>query len=147
MSFIIHLTMAALVGVVAGGFGLASLTIQLLDGAERLRALYKASKNVPRTVNELVFEPETMSLSLRQLEQHYPADSIDGEHLEWCTVVCRLKTNQICEVVENMEVRMRKCYGIGRLYSAFKELEIQNLTDDLERAKSPLTFAYMMYRQ
>ena len=35
----------------------------------------------------------------------------------------------------------------GRLYMAFKEPEIQDLLDEMERAKSSMSLAYMNYCQ
>jgi hypothetical protein len=48
--------MAEVVGVVASGAGLASLAIQLLDGVNRLHTLYKDSRIVEQTVDDLVLD-------------------------------------------------------------------------------------------
>ncbi|KAK6407551.1 hypothetical protein LTR95_018531 [Oleoguttula sp. CCFEE 5521] len=139
--------MAELLGVVAGGAGLASLAVQLVDSAEKLRSFCRASKNASQSVDELVFDIETLSLSLRHLEKHQARDSMDIAPLERCVVACRTKVGQISNLVARMGLTMRKFDKMGKLYVAFKEPEVKKLVDDIERAKSSIQFAYMMYCQ
>jgi hypothetical protein len=63
--------MAEVFAAVASGAGLVSLSIQLIDSAQKLKKLFNASKDAPTTVADLCFELETMSLSLRQLNLSY----------------------------------------------------------------------------
>jgi len=59
----------AIVGLVAAGAGLASLVIQLGESATKLRKLYYAAKNAPRTIARLAFDLDTMALTFRELEK------------------------------------------------------------------------------
>jgi hypothetical protein len=61
--------MADIFGAVASGAGLASLALQLVDTAQKLKTLYNATKDAPSAVAELSFELETMSLSIHQLAE------------------------------------------------------------------------------
>ena len=49
--------------------------------------------------------------------------------------------------VSKIERHIQRFHVGGRLYMAFKEPEIQDLLDELERAKSSMSFAYMSYCQ
>jgi hypothetical protein len=49
--------------------------------------------------------------------------------------------------VMKIERLIQRCNVGGRLYMAFNEPEIQGLLDELERAKSSMSFAYMSYCQ
>ena len=47
--------------------------------------------------------------------------------------------------VSKIERHIQRCHVGGRLYMAFKDPEIRDLLDELERAKSSMSFAYMSY--
>ena len=67
--------MAEIIGAVASGAGLLSLSFQLLQNAQRLKSLYNRTKNAPETLLELTFSLETISLMLKELEKHRQHDS------------------------------------------------------------------------
>lgn len=139
--------MVEMFGAVASGAGLASLAIQLLDSAHKLHGLYDSCKNAPEMIQELSFEIETMSLSLRHLERHRLEDSINSELMARCIQVCQQKTARITALVSRMDQRVQSYRGFGKLYAAFKEPEMDRMLDDLERAKSAISLAYMGYCQ
>jgi chromosome segregation ATPase len=139
--------MAEIFAAVASGAGLVSLTIQLLESSQKLKGLYNATKDAPKHVKDLCFELETLSLQLRQLEQHRQHDHLNTELLDRCIVQCERRTEEISDVVDDMARYMRRFAMLGKLYTAFKEPEVEKLLDKLERAKSSLTFAYMSYCQ
>lgn len=139
--------MAEIFGAVASGAGLASLAMQLLESAHKLHSLYDSCKNAPDTIQELSFELETMSLSLRHLERHRVEDSIESELLARCMSVCQTKTARITALVSRMDSRVQSFCGLGKLYAAFKEPEMDRMLDGLERAKSAISLAYMTYCQ
>jgi hypothetical protein len=139
--------MAEIFGAVASGAGLASLAIQLVDSAQKLKALYNASKDAPATVAELCFELETMSLSLRQLDSHRNASITGDELLGRCYTTCIRMVGKIEDAVIKIERLIQRRRMVGRLYMAFKEPEIRELLEELERSKSSMSFAYMSYCQ
>lgn len=131
-------------GVVTGGASLVSLAIQLGESAAKLKRIYNAAKNAPRTIERLVFSLETMSLALRELERRRQRDNDSGIILERCIMECRQRTAEIRQMIDSMECYMSNCRLSGKVYAAFKERDMKDLLNDLERAKSSLELAYMM---
>lgn len=139
--------MAEVFAAVATGAGLVSLSIQLIDSAQKLKKLFNASKDAPITVGDLCFELETMSLSLRQLNSHRNANIVGDELLGRCFTACARMVMKIELTVTKIERLIQRRKIGGRLYMAFQEPEIQDLLNELERAKSSMSFAYMSYCQ
>lgn len=139
--------MAEVFAAVASGAGLVSLSIQLIDSAQKLKKLLNASKDAPTTVADLCFELETMSLSLRQLNSHRNVNITGDELLGRCFTTCTRMVVKIEVTVTKIERIIQRRHVGGRLYMAFKEPEIQDLLNEMERAKSSMSFAYMSYCQ
>lgn len=139
--------MAEVFAAVASEAGLVSLSIQLIDSVQKLKKLFNASKDAPTTLVDLCFELETMSLSLQQLDSHRNASIAGDELLGRCFTTCTRMVMKIEVTVTKIERLIQRWHVGGRLYMAFKEPEIQNLFDELERAKSSMSFAYMSYCQ
>jgi hypothetical protein len=133
---------------VASGAGLVSLAIQLLESSQKLKSLYNASRVAPRTIDDLCFELETLSLQLRQLERHRHLDRFDTtEVLDRCIALCERRTMRVRDLVDAMARYMRRSSTFGGVYTAFKEPEMKKLLVDLEQAKSSLSLAYISYCQ
>ena len=139
--------MAEVFGAVASGAGLVSLSLQLIDSAQKLKKLYNASRDAPTFVADLCFELETMSLSLRQLNSHRNPSLTGDQLLGRCFTTCTRMVMKIEVAVEKIERLIQRCRAGGRLYMAFKEPEIRELLEEMERAKSSMSFAYMSYCQ
>jgi Fungal N-terminal domain of STAND proteins len=136
----------AIFGMAAGGAGLVSLGVQLSESAVKLRGIYHAAKDAPRIVSRLVFGLETMAMALRDLEQHRQQNSHSGALLARCITECQQSTAEIQQLVDKMNGHLAKHARVGgKLYAAFKERDMKELLDDLEKAKSSLELAYMMY--
>jgi hypothetical protein len=140
-------TMAEIFAAVASGAGLVSLAIQLLESSRKLKGLYNASKDAPRNVKDLCFDLETLSLQLRQLEQHRQHDHPNTELLDRCITQCERRTEKVSDVVDDMARYIQRSVTFGRLYVAFKEPAVEKLLDELERAKSSLSLTYITYYQ
>ena len=133
---------------VASGAGLVSLAIQLLESSQKLKGLYNASRNAPKTIEDLCFELETLSLQLRDLERHRRLDRFDtSEVLDRCIGVCQQRVMRVRDVVDAMVRYMRRSNTFGGVYTAFKEPEMRKLMVELEQAKSSLSWAYISYCQ
>jgi hypothetical protein len=133
---------------VASGAGLMSLAIQLLESSQKLKGLYNASRNAPKTIEDLCFELETLSLQLRQLERHRNLNRFDTtEVLNRCIAVCQQRVVRVRDVVDAMSRYMRRSSTFGGVYTAFKEPEMRKLIVELEQAKSSLSLAYISYCQ
>jgi hypothetical protein len=136
----------AIFGMAASGAGLVSLGIQLGESAVKLRRIYHVAKDAPRTVSRLVFGLETMAMALRGLEQHRQQNSHSGALLARCITECQQSTAEIQRLVDKVDGHLAKHVRIsGKVYAAFKERDMKELLDDLEKAKSSLELAYMMY--
>jgi len=139
--------MAEVFAAVASGAGLVSLAIQLLESSWKLKGLYTATKDAPRNVKDLCFDQETLSLQLRQLEQHRQHDHLNTELLDRCIAQCERRTEKVRDVVDDMARYIRRSAMLGKFYAAFKEPEVEKLLDELERAKSSLSLTYISYCQ
>lgn len=139
--------MAEIFGAVANGAGLVSLSMQLIESAQKLKRLYNASRDAPSTVADLCFELETVSLSLRQLDSRRTTDICGDELLGRCVTTCTRMVLKIHHAVSKIEHLLLKSHFGGRLYMAFKEPEIDRLLVEMEHAKSSMSFAYMSYCQ
>ncbi|KAK5184258.1 hypothetical protein LTR44_003765 [Exophiala sp. CCFEE 6388] len=138
----------AIFGVVTGAAGLLSLGIELGESAAKLRSLYHAVKDAPKTISELASSLETMAMALSWLEIVRQRDPSSGDLLARCITDCERRTAEIKQAVDEMSRRLtnhRRIYG--RLYTAFKEPAVKKLLDDLERAKSSLQLVYINYEQ
>lgn len=132
-------------GLVASGAGLASLSIQLVESAQKLNNIYQSAKDAPRTVSRLVFRLETMAMALRQLERQRIDKNPNEDLLSRCILECQQSTAEIKQLVDKMAARLTAYTRIGKLYTAFRQNDLRNLLDDLEQAKSSLELAYMLY--
>ena len=136
----------AILGMAASGAGLVSLGIQLGESAVKLRRIYHAAKDAPRTVSRLVFGLETMAMALQELELHRQQNSHSRALLARCITECQQSTAEIQQLVDKVDGHLAKHARIsGKVYAAFKERDMKELLDDLEKAKSSLELAYMMY--
>ncbi|KIW97503.1 uncharacterized protein Z519_01087 [Cladophialophora bantiana CBS 173.52] len=133
-------------GIAASGAGLLSLSIQLFESAAKLQRIYHAARDAPRTISRLLFGLETMAMALRQLEQYRQQRTASDALLARCIVECELHICEIRQLIDKMDDRLSKAAKIsGRLYAAFKHRDVKELLDGLEKAKSSLELAYMMY--
>ncbi|OAP63344.1 hypothetical protein AYL99_02571 [Fonsecaea erecta] len=136
----------AVFGIAASGAGLLSLGIQLMESAAMLKKIYHAARDAPRIIATLQFSLETMALALRQLEQRRQQRTASDTLLARCIVECELHTAEIQELINKMDERLSKDFKLGgRLYAVFKQRDVKELLDGLEKAKSSLELAYMMY--
>lgn len=141
--------MAVAIGVVSGGVGLASFALQLAESAVKLRSFYKTAKNAPESLEDTASYIETFSQVLLQIERDRVEhdDDRDRELLLRCIKECRKSTGKIVAVAEKLEQMIKKAKMAGRIYYALQEGSIAALCADLERAKSSLLQAHMLYMQ
>ncbi|EMC99827.1 hypothetical protein BAUCODRAFT_119399 [Baudoinia panamericana UAMH 10762] len=137
----------AVLGAVASGAGLMSLSMDLLDSAQKLNKFFHNVRDAPQTVKDLAFDLETLSLAMQDLERHRQQDKHDSRLLDRCLVRIRSSTSAISRTLDEMNKRLQQRPKIGRMYAAFKEEDLEDLLDKLERAKTSLMFASNMYWQ
>lgn len=138
----------AVFGVVTGGAGLISLALQLGDCARRLNTMYHNLKDAPKCLQRLSFELETMAACLQVMEQRRQRQNMNPatEVLTRCITACQQATDDIQELLDKMARRLEDTFRRGRFYVVFKEKDMQQLLSDLERTKSSIQLAYLMYQ-
>lgn len=139
-------TMAELLGIVSGGAGLLSLSLQLLDSSQKLKGFYHNVKNAPKMLDTLSFDLQTMSLMVRQFER-YRQESEDDPLLQRCIFRLQEDVKSINDLVKGLEARLTRSRILGKLSSAFNEPEILRSLNMLERAKSSMLLAHQMYAE
>ncbi|KAF5681877.1 hypothetical protein FCIRC_5306 [Fusarium circinatum] len=93
--------MAELLGVVAGGAGLVSLALQLVDGGQRLRQRYKNVKGLGYNISWLSEDIDLIGKQLIQLETS--ADDIMQEQLgPIMTGRCRDRSTTLADRLANL---------------------------------------------
>jgi hypothetical protein len=136
-----------ILGVVAGGAGLASLSIQLAESAIKLKRLYHSIRNAPETLTEIADEIELISLSLKHLERHRQIESHGADLLDRCIENCRSHTTKITLLTQKITQKIDKASLTGRLYASVRERDLEKLLDDLARARSALHLAVDLYHR
>jgi hypothetical protein len=136
-----------ILGVVAGGAGLASLSIQLAESAIKLKRMYHSMRNAPETLTEIADEIELMSLSLKHLERHRQSESHGADLLDRCIENCRSHTTKITLLTEKISQKIDKASLTGRLYASVRERDLEKHLDDLARARSALHLAVDLYHR
>lgn len=135
----------AVVGVAAAGVGFASLAIQLLDSIQKLKGFHGKAKNASTTLEDLIFDLETMGLRLDQLERHKSHDNAEAGLLARCLDRCRVMTDRVQVIVDKMHRINLKNANLGKLYTAFKDPDIAKLFTDLEQAKTSLSLSLLTF--
>lgn len=136
----------AVFGVVTGSVGLVSLGLQLGDCARRLNKMYHSIKDAPKSLQRLSFDLETLAMCLQMLEQRRQHQGPLDDVLVRCVTACQQATDETQRLVDKMARRLDEKAKRGRLYIVFKEQDTQDLLTDLERTKSSIQLAYMMYQ-
>lgn len=138
--------MAEVVGLVSAGAGLASLALQLMETAIKLKALVHAYKDAPQTLESLVFEIETFSLILLELERDRQAhDTSAGDLIARCVLLCQWGVERVRTSINRLERIIRRGKLFGQLVTALEGKEVFQIFQELERAKSTLGLAHGIY--
>ena len=141
--------MAEIFGAVASGAGLVSLSMQLLESAQKLKGFYDSARDAPNTVSRLSSEMETMSLLLRQFEGFRRNQIFGDQVLDSCIKSCEEAVSRIKDSVGRVErlLLVPKTRTLGKTYMGFKEPEIRKLLEEMEHAKSSVLLAFSSYQQ
>ncbi|RGP67526.1 hypothetical protein FLONG3_8452 [Fusarium longipes] len=136
--------MAELLGIIAGGAGLASLALQLVEGGQKLRHRYKNAKGLEGNVSWLSQDIELIGRQLIQLESSAPSilqEQLGPIMLERCrsrsaSVAARLDslTEEIPITVSKREI-IRATFRSGQWRSELDELQclVTGLKQDISQ--------------
>lgn len=136
----------AVFGVVTGGAGLISLGLQLGDCARKLNKMYHSIKDAPKSIQRLSLDLETLAMCLQMLEQRRQRQGPLDDVLVRCVTACQHATDETQHLVDKMARRLDEKSKRGQFYVVFKGQDMQELLTDLERTKSSIQLAYMMYQ-
>jgi hypothetical protein len=141
--------MAEIFGAVASGAGLVSLSMQLLESAQKLKGFCDPARDAPTTVTRLSSEMETMSLLLRQFESFRRNQIFGDQVLDSCIKSCEEAVSKIKDSVGRVErlLLVPKTRSLGKTYMGFKEPKIRKLLEEMEHAKSSVLLAFSSYHQ
>lgn len=140
--------MAEILGVVAGGAGLASLAIQLGENAHKLKKFYHNYKGAPEFLENVSFELETFALTLTRLERDRQSfDLLDDRIVDRCIQICRRACNEVQSAIDRLEAAAVKSARKGKLMAAMDRSSMMERRRELDSARNSLAFAYQLYRE
>ena len=131
-------------GVAAGIVGVASLVVQLVDSANKLRELYESYGGANEEVKSLIDELEQLERLIQQLSASAPIPQPpvgNPSVLEDCKTWCRSVKTRIQEVLHEIGLKIEQNPRKGRLHYVFKRSTIQQWMQTLYRAKLDLLLA------
>ena len=138
--------MAEIFAAVASGAGLVSLGLQLVDCAVKLKAFYENVEKAPRSLNRISREINTFALLLRQIDDTRARYGVeDSEVLQESIEICIECTEEIVSFTSRLEAIMRRYQTAGRVYSALRMRDVQEICAELERAKNSLMMAFQVF--
>ena len=139
--------MAEILGIVAGGAGLASLAIQILDDVQKIRELYAAIRDAPCEFKSLLDEMElfcmVLSVFVRESEQvqsNYEIATAQKQVILHCQSLHDELRSILTQLTIPLLGRHRAISWIS-VKSVFHRRKIDQMLMKLERAKSTLVLA------
>lgn len=140
--------MAELIGVIAGGAGLASLAIQLTENAAKIKRFHHSHKNAAETLEETAEEIDTFIELLKLLGDEREAfDGMDLRVLDQCKRICERRIARIKSVVESLDDAIARSKRLGRFRTALEKDEIERLSLVLGQSSGQLLVAYQLYAE
>lgn len=145
--------MAEVVGLVASGAGMTSLGCQIFEGVYKLQRTLTAIQDAPQEVKTILEEIAIVTNVLIQCSEHLQPTTIGSNQpvaRNQAVLHCEFACQQLFAIVSELEVGTRgsKCrskwYGV---LAVLKAKKIANLVARLERAKSNLALAQLIYLQ
>ncbi len=134
--------------VLGTAVSLASLAIQLLESAEKIKRIYSDTRNAPARLRALAEDVGMTALMLQNLEAYRQQHDIGNDALLWrCTARMRESVESIDALVTALHSRLQRYPIFAKLSVAFKEDYLQRLLDELERSKTSIIVAHQLYME
>ena len=133
--------MAELLGVVAGGAGLASLTIQLAEKAVKLSDLLKSVEELPSYVQEAQVHLHYLEQNARNCGALCSAGLGEDASGSGLDDLCRDLAVRLQRLLNELGSKMRQTshkYSWGSMRIAMKKDEIKDLVQRVQRAHTLL---------
>jgi hypothetical protein len=145
--------MAEVLGVVASGAGIASLGLQIIENVEKLVDFFSRVHDAPSEVRFILEEVTILGNVLVECSRHQqPLGSNDSTSKARAQAIlhCETASKYLSAIVAELEAGMRVSKWQLKWFSvltALKEKKLATLMAKLERAKSTLALAQMLYLQ
>ncbi len=144
--------MAEIVGLVAGGAGLASLAVQILENTRILADFYSTVRDAPEQIGVILEEIDVLAHVLVEFSR------IQGLRTTGLTDIttqiqvntihqCKIASDCLSNIVSELNTGMRLQPRRFSLLTALRTRKLDKLLLRLERAKSTLTLAQILYLQ
>ncbi|KEF57133.1 uncharacterized protein A1O9_07323 [Exophiala aquamarina CBS 119918] len=142
--------MAEVLGIVAGGAGLASLAIQILDDVQKIRELYNAIRDAPSEFQSLLDEIQLLSMVVSlfaresaQLKSDHEIAVAQSQIVRHCQGIHDELRPILAQLTNSLVSRKRSVSWIS-VKSVFQRRKIDQMLMKLERAKSTLVLARLL---
>ncbi|KIN05294.1 hypothetical protein OIDMADRAFT_25863 [Oidiodendron maius Zn] len=145
--------MAEVVGALASGAGIASLGCQIFESIYKLQQTLAAIQNAPQELKTILEEIAIVTTILVQYsERPHPLSVSQSQNAarEQAVLYCETACRQLFTLVSEIESGIRESQYRSRWYcflAVLKAKRIGDLVARLERAKSILALAQLMYLQ
>ncbi|KAK5452822.1 hypothetical protein LTS15_006970 [Exophiala xenobiotica] len=145
--------MAEILGVVAGGAGLASLAVQLVECFHKLHDLHANIRDAPTEIRDILDEVDILGdvltgylgVSEGATRTCLVPTVVQKQALDHCSKVLEILRNIADELETTMQTsRTRQWINWAKVGAAFKRKQLARLQTALERAKSTLTLAILI---
>lgn len=142
----------AILGVVAGGAGLASLALQLFETAQKIHEMSTNIRNAPIEIHDILDEVELLRhvltdyLNLPGIAgQTFPVPTLAQKHaLAQCFKVLEVLRDIGSELEANMQTsNSKRLVNWAKVKAAFNQKRFVRLQATLERAKTTLVLAML----
>lgn len=141
--------MAALLGAIASGIGVASFAIQLAESVQKLKALCDDIKDAPETISCSIQQLDILTKQVEEIaieEQENPQIFADTTSLRQCITSCKQGAAALAGIVTELEKEMTTERSIwSKLKVVLKKDTLRKLASRLESARGLLMMSYMIY--
>lgn len=140
--------MAEILGIVTGGFGVASFAIRIVESALKLKEYYMAIKDAPDDVRYLIDEIETLSLIIADIgnnERQSDLPSVASQSSQKCFELCQKASLILEAVVRELDETIAKRKKIGGVKAVLKKGTIDTLRDRLRSAHFMMMLSNQTY--
>jgi hypothetical protein len=137
--------MAEILGVVASGISIASLTIQIVENLNKVISFYESIREAPTDIQRILVELQILSNIVSAIQLVYEKHSLpkNGEATTTkCLGLVRHDIDKLSDLSLNLERKLSSDKRItrtwARVQTVFSEKRIAMLRSHLERAKGSL---------
>ena len=145
--------MAEVVGIIASGAGIATLGGQILESVFKLQQIFADIQDAPEELRSILEEIAIVAnvlIECSQQSRSSPSGITQSGARDQALLYCESACRGLFAIVSEIEDGIRGPKSRSKWYSflaVLKAKKIANLVSRLERAKSTLALAQLMYLQ